>query len=424
MDAATDTNRRGDEKGRNGRKGTFHWRNFLAVLGPGIIAMLADTDVGSLVTASQSGANWGYRLVVMQIVLVPVLYIVQELTLRIGAVSGKGHGALIEEKFGKAWGWVAIATLIVACVGALLTEFGGFVGVGVLMGVPPWATMTLVVGTLGTLIFTGSYKSVEKIALAAGAFEIAFVAVAIYAHPSLSEIGKQIVEQPVTNPKYLYLISANIGAVIMPWMVFYQQASVVEKGITATDIPESRLETAIGAVVTQLVMACVVIATAATLHQKGGKQALDTVQQIANALTPLLGSVFGKVVFGIGIVGAAFVASVVVTVTAARAVGEITSVNTKLDKSPREAPIFYGIIAAVLVAAALFVISGVDIVKLAVGVQVMNALLLTIVLGFLYLLARRIEEPYRLQGSYAAMVGVVMVVTVALGLYSGVAGLF
>ncbi len=108
----------------------FEWGNFVLVLGPGIVAMLADTDAGSLITAAQSGAQWGYRLLLLQVVLIPILYVVQELTLRIGAVTGKSHGALILERYGKAWAGLAICTLLLACVGALLTEFGGFSGVG------------------------------------------------------------------------------------------------------------------------------------------------------------------------------------------------------------------------------------------------------------------------------------------------------
>src|SRR5215469_11710393 len=108
--------------------------------------MLADTDAGSIITAAQSGAQWGYRLLLLQVVLIPILFIVQELTVRLGIVSGKGHAELIRDQFGRGWAWVSVATLVIACIGALLSELSGLAGVGLLMGVPPAVTMTIAVG--------------------------------------------------------------------------------------------------------------------------------------------------------------------------------------------------------------------------------------------------------------------------------------
>ncbi|RYC33276.1 divalent metal cation transporter [Lichenibacterium minor] len=394
------------------------------MLGPGIVAMLADTDAGSLITASQSGAQWGYRLLWLQVVLVPVLFMTQELTVRLGAVTGKSHGTLIRDTYGRFWAYVAVLTLVVACVGALLTEMGGLAGIGAMLNIPPWITMAIVVVALTLMAVTGSFKSVERIALGAGAFEVVFVAVAIWAHPKAGDVARQIVSIPVTDGKYMFLVSANIGAVIMPWMVFFQQSSVVEKGMKTTDIKTERVDTAIGAVVTQGVMAAVVVACAAALQGSGKAGHLDTVQQISDALTPVLGEAFGRIVFGVGFAGAAIVAAIVVTLTAARELGELLGFGHTLDKPMGEAPWFYVIYAAVLVAGAAFIVAGVDIVSLAVGVQVLNALLLPIVLGFLYLLARRLPEPFRITGAYHAVVAVVLAVTVALGLYSGIAGLW
>ncbi|WP_245496300.1 NRAMP family divalent metal transporter [Lichenibacterium ramalinae] len=404
--------------------GTFSWRHLAAIAGPGLVAMLADTDAGSLVTAAQSGAQWGYRLLWLQLVLVPVLYIVQELTVRLGAVTGESHAGLIRRHFGTFWAWVSVSTLVVACIGALLTEMGGLAGVGAMLGLPSWASMAIVVVALTAMAVTGSYRSVERIALGAGAFEVVFLGVAVWAHPDLGEMGRQAVSIPLTDPKYMLLVSANIGAVIMPWMVFYQQSSVVEKSLKASDIATERVDTAIGAVVTQLVMAAVVVACAAALQHRGGTGSLDTVQQIADALTPVLGTAAGRVAFGVGISGAALVAAIVVTLTAARTLGELLGFGHALDQPMGEAPWFYVAYAAVLVAGAAFIVVGVDIVSLAVGVQVLNALLLPIVLGFLYLLARRLPEPFRLSGVYNVVVAAVIAVTVALGLYAGVAGLW
>ena len=397
-------------------------RRFLAVAGPGIVVMLADTDAGSVVTAAQSGAQWGYKLLAFQFILIPILYLVQELTVRLGIVTGEGHAALIKRHFGRAWAWVSVTTLIVACIGALLTEFAGLAGIGDMIGVPTPVTMGLSVATLTLLAVTGSYRSVERIAIAIGLFELAFLVVAVVAHPTMGELARDTVNIPLADPKYLLLVSANIGAVIMPWMVFYQQSAVIEKGLTQADLPAARADTAIGSAVTQVIMAAVLIATAATLSH-GPVKSLDTVQQIADALTGTLGTAAGRLCFGLGVAGAAIVAAIVVTLTAARTLGELFGYQHSLDKPLVEAPWFYAVYALTLVAGALVVLSGASLVQLSVYVQVMNAMLLPIVLGFLYLLARRLPAPHRLQGAPATITAVLMLVTVVLGLYSGVAGL-
>ena len=385
--------------------------------------MFADTDAGSIMTAAQSGAQWGYRLLLIQLILVPVLFLVQELTVRLGVVTGKGHGDLIRQYFGTGWAWLSVGTLLIACVGALLSELGGLAGVGIMYGIPAWLTMAVVVLGLSVMVYTGSYLSVERIAMALGAFELVFAWVAWHAHPDSDAIAATVLKLPLADKNYLFLIAANIGAVIMPWMVFYQQSAVVEKGLVIEDLPAARWDTAVGAVVTQVIMAAVLIVTAATLGKVGSQTPLDTVQQIADAITPYLGERAGRLLFGMGMVGASLVAAIVVTLTAARALGEVMGYHHSLEHTPREAPWFYAVYTIALIVAALTVASGANLVSLGVGVQVMNALLLPVVLGFLFLLAKRLPEPYRLKGAYSWLVGIVIAATVLLGVYAGIAGL-
>ena len=387
-----------------------------------MVVMLADTDAGSIITAAQSGSQWGYHLLLLQLVLVPILFIVQELTVRLGIVSRRGHGEMIREQYGNAWAWVSVGTLVLACIGALLTELSGLAGVGLLFGVPAWLTMTVVVAGLTVMAYTGSYSSVERIAMAIGAFELVFLVVAWHAKPDLSEMTVGALGIPIRDPKYLYLVAANIGAVIMPWMVFYQQSAVVEKGLTTEDLSAARWDTAIGAVVTQVIMASVLVATAATLGASANHAALDTVEEIAQAIVPFLGAGTGKVLFGLGMTGAALVATIVVTLTAARTLGEVLGLKHSLEYAPREAPWFYGFYTAALLAGGVLVASGVNLINLSVGVQVMNALLLPIVLGFLFLLARRLPEPYRLSRGYAFIVASVILLTAGFGVYAALAG--
>lgn len=399
------------------------WARFAAVAGPGIVVMLADTDAGSVITAAQSGAQWGYQLLLLQLILAPILFVVQELTVRLGIVSGKGHGDLIQQHFGRGWALLSVGTLVVACIGALLSELSGLAGVGLLFGVPESLTMTIVVGGLLIMAYTSSYLSVERIAMCIGAFELVFLIVAWRAHPDPAAMLSGSLSIPWKEPKYLYLVAANIGAVIMPWMVFYQQSAVVEKKLTTDDLRAARWDTACGAIITQVIMAAILIATAATLGKANSGAALDTVQQIAQAITPLLGEGVGKILFAMGMIGSALVATIVVTLTAARTLGEVLGVKHSLEHAPKEAPWFYGIYTASLVAGGLFVASGVNLVSLSVGVQVMNALLLPIVLGFLYLLARRLPEPHRLKGGYAVVVALVILLSAGFGVYAGLSGI-
>lgn len=399
------------------------WTRFAAVAGPGIVVMLADTDAGSVITAAQSGAQWGYQLLLLQIILAPILFVVQELTVRLGIVSGKGHGDLIQQHFGRGWALLSVGTLVVACIGGLMSELSGLAGVGLLFGIPAWITMLIVIAGLIVMAYTGSYLSVERIAIAIGAFELVFLLVAWKAHPNTAEMLSGAASIPWREPKYLYLVAANIGAVIMPWMVFYQQSAVVEKKLTTDDLSAARWDTAFGAMVTQVVMAAVLIATAATLGKTNTGVALDTVQQIAQAITPFLGEKGGRILFAMGMAGAALVATIVITLTAARTLSEVLGVKHSLEHEPKEAPWFYGIYTASLIVGGVIVASGVNLVSLSVGVQVMNALLLPIVLGFLYLLARRLPEPHRLKGGYAAIVALVVLLAAGFGVYAGLSGM-
>ena len=395
----------------------------LAVTGTGIVVMLADTDAGSIITAAQSGAQRGYDLLLLQVLLIPILFVVQELTVRLGVVTSRGHGELIMERFGRGWAWLSVSTLAIACIGALISELSGLASVGLLFGVPKWLTVLVVIGGLIAMVWTASYRSVERVAIAFGALELLFIWIAWRAQPDPRELLSGLIHLPLADHGYLYLATANIGAVIMPWMVFYQQSAVVEKRLGTDSLRILRWETAGGAVLTQLVMIGVLVAVAATIGRANPNTPLDTVQDISKALTPFLGTTMGRVVFAAALGGAAIIATIVVSLTAAWGVGEVAGYRRSLADHPSEAPWFYGIFTVCLIAAGVLVASGADLVKLSVGVQVLNALLLPIVLGFLYALAiRALPEPYRLKGPYAVVVGAICFVTAGFGIYAGLTG--
>jgi len=331
---------------------------------------------------------------------------------------------LIRETFGKLWAYVSVAGLAIAVIGALLTEFSGIAGVGEIYGVPRWISVSLAAGSLLLIVLTGSYRRVERVAIVLGLFEFAFFGIVWAAHPNVARMLAQSVHIPLANKDYLYLVAANIGAVIMPWMIFYQQSAIADKRLRPEHLTAARWDTAIGSVITQLVMAAVLVAVAATIGRSASNASLNTVGDISGAITPFLGTTMGHMVFGLGIIGAGMVAAIVASLALAWGVGEVFGYRHSLEYKPLEAGWFYGVYAACVVAGAALVAVWPNLIALNVGVQVMNALLLPLVLGFLIALAIfALPEATRLRGWYLKVVIVVSVLTTALGVFGGLQGL-
>ena len=385
--------------------------------------MLADTDVGSIVTAGQSGVQWGYRLLPAQFLLIPVLYLMQELAVRLGIFTGRGHGELIRERFGPIWAWASVVPLAVATIGSLLTEFSGFTAVGELYGVPRAAALAAGALALLLVVLTGSHRRVERIAIAFGVFEIAFFFVAWAAHPDPRMVMIESGDVPLGDPNYRYLVAANIGQLIMPWMIFYQQAAVADKGLDAQHQASARIDTAAGAIVTQCVMAAVLIACAATIGRSGGHGALATVGQMSQALTPLLGETIGTLVFSLGVIGAGMVAAIVCSLAFAWGLGEVTGHHHDFEQHPLQARWFYSVYAGCVLGGAILVGLWPNLVALSIAVQVINALMLPLVLGLLIALAIKTLPPaHRLRGGYLWLVLLVSAAVCAIGVYAGISG--
>jgi Mn2+/Fe2+ NRAMP family transporter len=401
------------------------WRLLALTVGPGLVVMLADTEAGSVIAAAQSGAEWGYRLVLVQFVLTPALFMAQELAGRLGMTTGQGLAQLVLRRSGRLPAMLLLVILAVSCVGALVSELSGLAGIGEMFGVPVWLSSAVAaVGLLG-IVWTGSYRSVELLAIAVGLCELAFIALAALAHPSAADMAAQLLQMPLGDHGYLYLLAANLGTCVMPWAIFYQQSASIDKGLTRTGLAAMRLETLLGAILCQVVTAAVVVAAAAAFHQGAtAGQPLALVGQIAGAFTAAVGPAAGRVVFALGLSGGALVAAIVVCLTAAWAFGEVFEVRHSLGESPARAPGFYGAFTVVLVAGAAVVASGMNLVDLAVAVGVLNALLLPVVLWFLYRTARSaLPDDVRPRGAYAVAVAIVLALTAGLGIFAGVAGL-
>ncbi len=400
------------------------WAALAFAIGPGLVVMLADTEAGSVIAAAQSGAQWGYRLLLFQFALIPPLFMAQELAARLGLCTRSGLAELALRKLGRGPAVLLLATLTMSCVGALVTQLSGLAGVGQLYGVPVWQSTSVAVAGLLTIIWTGSYRSVERVAIAVGLCELAFLALAWLARPNATEIASQVLQMPLRDRGFLFLLAANLGTCVIPWAIFYQQSASIDKGLNHAHLWGARVETFAGAVLCQTITAAIVIAAAAAFS-RGATAAppLDRVGDIAEAFTAAIGPAAGRVMFSLGLSGGALVAAIIVCLTAAWTFGEVLGLRHSLSESPAQAPWFYGALAAVMIGGGALVASGVNLVRLSISVGVLNALLIPIVLGFLYHLARtQLPAELRLRGGYGLAVAIVFAVTSSVGLLAGLLG--
>lgn len=367
------------------------WRRNLlrlaAVVGPGVIVAFADTEAGSITTAATSGAQFGMKLVLLQLLLIVPLFVVQEMTVRLGTGTGKGHAALIREHYGLGWAWVSLGTMLVTNVAALVTEFIGIAGAALIFGVNATMMVLAAAAILIAVSFTGAYKRAEMAALGLCALELLFIPAAFAAHPSLGTVVRDGLfgSQPLGNRDYLLLIASNIGAVIMPWMIFYQQSATVDKKLRLRDLPFARIDTAFGAIATQVIMIAVVVTTAATLYVK--HISVTDAAHAALALEPLAGK-FAGITFGAGLIGASLLGAFVISLATAWAFGETFRWPCSLNYHCLQAKRFYGFYAVcVLLAAGIVLIPHLPLVRITLYVEAGNAFILPIVLGFLLIMA-------------------------------------
>ncbi|MGD0053065.1 MAG: divalent metal cation transporter [Vulcanimicrobiaceae bacterium] len=403
------------------RSGSRLWR-YLAVAGPGLIVAFADTEAGSITTAATSGAQFGMKLVLLQLLLIVPLFVVQEMTVRLGTITGKGHAQLIRENYGLGWAWLSLGTMLVTNLAALVTEFIGVAGAALIFGVPAAPMVVAAAAILIGVALSGRYRRAELFALGLCLLELLFIPAAFAAHPNPGTLLREGIfgSQPLGNHEYLLLVASNIGAVIMPWMIFYQQSATVDKGLRERDLSLGRVDTAIGAVATQLIMVAVIVTCGATLfvHHINVTDAA----QAALALIPLTGSRLAGIAFGAGLLGAAMLGALVVSLATAWAFGEAFVWRCSLNARCLDAKRFYGLYAGmVVVAAGVVLIPHLPLIRITLWVEAFNAFVLPIVLGFLLVLSndkrilgRRVNS---LPGNVVA-IGVAVVCT-GLGLWIG-----
>jgi Mn2+/Fe2+ NRAMP family transporter len=372
------------------RKG---WRSrvalLLAAVGPGFITANVDNDAGGIATYSVAGAQFGYTLLWTMIPITIALVIVQEMSSRMGAVTGKGLSDLIREEFGfRVTFWLMLA-LVFTNFGNVMAEFAGVASSLELFGISKYVVVPLAAFVVWAIVVHGTYSSVEKIFLSASLFYIAYIFSGVLARPDWKAAALSTVTQPASvgfrNYGYLSMVIGLVGTTIAPWMQFYLQASIVEKGITVRQYTASRLDVVIGCLFAAIVAWFIVVACAATLHT-AGRFNIETGADAAQALRPLAGD-YAYLLFAAGLFNASLFAASILPISTAYAVCEGLGLESGLDKRFDEAPAFYWLYTALIVlGAGVLLVPGFPLFRVMVLSQVANGILLPFVLVFVLLL--------------------------------------
>jgi NRAMP (natural resistance-associated macrophage protein)-like metal ion transporter len=372
------------------RKG---WRNrlalTLAVIGPGFITASVDNDAGGIATYSVAGAQFGYSLLWVMIPTTIALVMIQEMSSRMGAVTGKGLSDLIREEFGFRVTFFLMLALVVTNFGNIVAEFAGVASALELFKVSKYVVVPLAALFVWALVVHGTYNSVEKIFVAASLFYVAYVVSGVLAKPDWRAAALSTVTRPDSigfrNYGYLSLVIGLVGTTIAPWMQFYLQASIVEKGVTIRQYKASRADVIVGCLFAAIVAWFIVVACAATLHSVG-KFNIETGADAAMALRPLAGD-YAFLLFAAGLFNASLFAASILPISTAYAVCEGLGLESGLDKRFDEAPAFYWLYTALIVlGAGVLLLPRFPLFRVMVLSQVVNGILLPFVLVFMLLL--------------------------------------
>ncbi len=367
---------------------------FLAVIGPGIITANVDNDAGGILTYSQAGAQFGYTLLWTMIPVTLALIVVQEMCARMGAVTGKGLSDLIREEFGLRITFIMMILLVIVNFGNVVAEFSGIAGSMQLFHISKYISVPICAALVWLLVVKGDYKSVEKIFLVASAFYIAYVFAGFFAHPDWHTALAATVKLPPRHAwhtsGYIAMTVAVIGTTIAPWMQFYLQSSVVEKGVNERQLTPSRWDVIVGCMFTDIVAWFIVVACAATLYVHG-MGAIQVPSDAAEAMKPLAGQ-YAFILFAAGLFNASLFAASILPLSTAYTVCEGMGFESGLDKSFSEAPAFYWLYSLLIAAGAGLVLwPHFPLVKVIIDSQVLNGVLLPIVMILMLVLINKPE---------------------------------
>jgi Mn2+/Fe2+ NRAMP family transporter len=351
--------------------------SYLGLLGPGLIAANAGNDAGGIATYASDGAKYGYGLLWMLVVITVSLAVVQEMSARMGAVTGKGFSDLVRERFGIHWTGFVMLSLLVANGVLVVSEFAGIGAAAELFGVPRWVAIPVAAVMVWWLIVKGSYKRVEVVFLAMTLVFFAYPVAAFLAKPDWLDVGRQLVIPSFQlNSGYLLLFVATVGTTITPYMQLYLQSAVADRGSSPAGLTRERVDAYTGAIFSDVIAAFIVVATGATLFAQHINVA--TAQDAAQALAPLAGP-FAGYLFGVGLFGASVLAAAVLPLTTTYSITEALGLERGVSLTFAEAPVFLGLFTALLaLGAGVALIPGLDVIQLLIVTQVVNGVLLPI----------------------------------------------
>ncbi|HVP94410.1 MAG TPA: divalent metal cation transporter [Methanoregulaceae archaeon] len=362
---------------------------YLLIAGPGLIVMIADNDAGGITTYAATGAAYGYALIWFLVLLGPVAYFVQEMTVRLGAVTKHGHAEAIFEAFGPFWGWFSLIDLSLVNWLTLITEFIGMTAALTIFNIPPVITVLIVIGIMMFMILQGRYWTWEKLAMFFCLLNLVYIPAAFMVHPTVGSILRQgiIPNFPGGITAILiFFLMANIGTTIAPWMIFFQQSAVVDKGMGKKDIPWGKIDTIFGAVFTVVVAIFIIIVTGTVLYGMNIESAAQAARVIMG-IYPYVGTLLAIGLFDAGLLGA-----ICISLASSWAFGEVFGWAHSLNNKIREAPWFYAYYFFALITAGLVVlIPGAPLVLITLFVQVIAVTLLPAALVFLILLLNNSE---------------------------------
>ena len=372
---------------------------FFAVVGPGFITANVDNDAGGIWTYSAAGAQFGHALLWTMIPVTVALIVVQEIAARMGAVTGKGLSDLIREEYGLRITFFMMLGILVVNFGNIVTEFAGIASSLELFGLSKNITVPVCAVIVWLIVVKGQYKSVEKVFLVASFFYLTYIVGGILARPAWIDAALATVKPPSLSTfretPYLYMVSGLVGTTIAPWMQFYLQASIVEKGVTRRQYHTSRLDVIAGCIFTDIVAWFIIVACAATLWVHGHREIRDAADA-AQALKPLAGQ-YAYILFSLGLFNASLFAASILPLSTAYTVCEGLGLESGVDMKFREAPVFYWLYTILIVAGAGVILTPhLPLVKISILSQVVNGIVLPFVLVFMLLLVNRKE----LMGEY------------------------
>ena len=394
---------------------------FFAVIGPGFITANVDNDANGIYTYSAAGAQFGHMLLWTLIPITIALIVVQEICARMGAVTGKGLSDLIREEFGFRITFFMMLGILVINFGNIVGEFAGIAGSLELFGLSKFVTVPVCAVIVWLIVVKGQYKSVEKVFLVASFFYLTYIFAGFFAKPAWMDALVATVKPPPKSAfmqeGYLYMAIGVIGTTIAPWMQFYLQSSIVEKGVSARQYKASRIDVIAGCIFTDVVAWFIIVACAATLFIHGYHK-IDDAKDAAQALRPLAGD-YAYILFALGLFNASLFAASILPLSTAYTVCEGLGFESGVGKKFGEAPVFYWLYTILIAAGAgVILIPNLPLVKISILSQVVNGIAVPPVLIFMLLLVNKkdLMGQYVNSKAYNAIAWVTTVVMTVLSL--------